>query len=72
MAEPADAKPDTTVQQGAAAHVAAGSNLSEDEAGRQSYRREGDGADPGERKLGREDPTTDGETARDKDNVQIR
>ena len=72
MAEPEDAKPDTTIRDAAAAGVTPGSSFRENEQARESYHEEGKGADPGDRKLGREDPTTDGVTAPDKDNVQIR
>ena len=72
MAEPAGSKPDTTIQQAAEAGVKPQDSYRHAQQARESYHGEDAGADPGERKLGREDPTTDGVTAPDRDNVQIR
>ena len=72
MAEPAGSKPDTTIEQASEAGVKPQDSYRHAEQARESYHEEGKGADPGGRRLGREDPTTDGVTAPDKDNVQIR
>ena len=71
MAEPADAKPETTVHQ-AARDGAAGENGAASEQARESYHGEAGGTDAPDRGLGRKDPTTTGQNAPDDHHVKMR
>lgn len=72
MAEPQDAKPDDTVAKGAATAAGPEGDAASTEGARGSYHAQSGGTDASGEGLGRKDPTTTGQNARNHHGVQTR
>ena len=72
MAEPQDAKPEDTVAKGAATASGPEADAEPAEAGRESYHDQSGGTDASGEGLGRKDPISTGQNARNAHGVQTR